>query len=93
MSCDLFCMNEPDSVRTLNDRRLKVPQNRGTPQTHRLRGPLELRRRFLALGFQFSNLPGECRHNREQVANDAIVGKLEDGGLRIFIDGNDVLGR
>src|SRR2546429_1407332 len=35
---------------------------------------------------------GEGRHDLENVADDAVVGNFEDGGVRIFVDGDDGAG-
>ena len=37
----------------------------------------------------FPELGDERGHDLEQIADDAVVGDLEDGGVRILIDGNN----
>ena len=33
------------------------------------------------------------RHDLKQIADDAVIGNLEDGRVRVFVDGDDDLGR
>src|SRR5512133_1559814 len=43
----------------------------------------------LALRLQFPDLGSQFRYHLEQVADDAVGGDLEDGGLPVAVDGDD----
>src|ERR1700761_7794085 len=40
-------------------------------------------------GFDLFDLFGQGRNHIEQIAHDAVIGNLKDGGFAVFIDGDD----
>ncbi len=44
-------------------------------------------------GFEFLDLFGKSGYDGEKVADNAVIGKLEDRSLDVFVDGDNVFGR
>src|SRR5690554_683679 len=63
-----------------------------TTQTYRSAAPKKSLLRRLSENGLLLNLVGQFRQGFEQIRDQAIIGHLEDGGVGIFVDGNDHFG-
>ena len=46
-------------------------------------------RRLDALAFGFLQLFGERGHHFENIGDNSVIGDLKDGGVLVFVDGDD----